>query len=141
VLFRSEAAGAGAVAISARVEAELRELDTAEAEEMREGLGIERSGLDRLIRAAFELLELVTFYTADTANDATARTLKRGGTAYDAAGKVHREIQEGFVRAEVVGWEELVEAGGYAGARDRGLLRTEGRDYVIRDGDVIEIKL
>ena len=138
---RAAAAGAGAVAISARVEAELRELDPAEAEEMRAGLGIERSGLDRLIRAAFELLDLVTFYTADTGNDATARTLRRGGTAYDAAGKVHREIQEGFVRAEVVNWEDLVAAGGYAGARERGLLRTEGRDYAVRDGDVIEIKL
>jgi hypothetical protein len=138
---RAAAAGAGVVAISARVEAELRELDAAEAEEMRAGLGIERSGLDRLIRAAFELLDLVSFYTADTGNDATARTLRRGGTAYDAAGKVHREIQEGFVRALVVNWEELVEAGGYTAARDRGLLRTEGRDYVIRDGDVIEIKL
>ena len=95
---------------------------------------------DRLIRAAFELLDLVSFYTADTANDATARTLKRGGTAYEAAGKVHREIQESFVRAEVVRWDALVDAGGYAGARDRGLLRTEGRDYVVEDGDVIEIK-
>jgi ribosome-binding ATPase len=137
---RAEELGAGAVAISARVEAELRELDRDEAEEMRSGLGIERSALDRLIRAAFELLDLVSFFTADTDNDATARTLRRGGTAWDAAGKVHREIQEGFVRAEVVGWEELVDAGGYAGARDRGLLRTEGRDYVVRDGDVITIK-
>ena len=123
------------------MEAELRDLDPAEAEEMRAELGIERSGLDRLIRAAFELLELVTFFTAGTDNDATARTLRRGGTAWDAAGRVHREIQEGFVRAEVVGWEELVDCGGYAAARDQGLLRTEGRDYVVRDGDVITIKL
>ena len=110
------------------------------ADEMRAGLGIERSGLDRLIRAAFELLDLVAFYTADTGNDATARSLKRGGTAWDAAGKVHREIQEGFVRAEVVDWQALVDAGGYAGAREQGQLRTEGREYVVRDGDVIEIK-
>ncbi len=138
---RARELGAGAVAISARVEAELRELDPGEAEEMRSGLGIERSALDRLIRAAFDLLDLVSFFTADTGNDATARTLRRGGTAWDAAGKVHREIQEGFVRAEVVGWDELTEAGGYAAARDRGVLRTEGRDYVIRDGDVITIRL
>ena len=137
----AERTGAGAVAISARVEAELRELDAAEAEEMRSELGIERSGLERLIRAAFELLQLVTFFTADTGKEATARTLRRGGTAYDAAGRVHREIQEGFVRAEVVGWEDLVDAGGYNGARERGLLRTEGRDYVVREGDVIEIKV
>ena len=132
--------GAAAVAISARVESELRELDEPEAAEMREGLGIEASGLERLIRAAFDLLELVTFFTADRDSEATARTLKRGGTAYDAAGKVHTDIQRGFARAEVVPWNELVDAGGYNGARERGSLRTEGRDYVIADGDVITIR-
>jgi GTP-binding protein YchF len=129
-----------AVAISAKVEAELRELPTVEADEMRSGLGIEGTGLERLIRAAFELLDLVTFFTADTGKEATARTLPRGGTAWDAAGRVHTDIQRGFVRAEVVPWSDLVEAGGYSGARERGLLRTEGRGYVVRDGDVIEIK-
>ncbi|MGH2922778.1 MAG: redox-regulated ATPase YchF [Solirubrobacterales bacterium] len=132
--------GAGAVAISAKVESELRELSVTEAAEMRDELGIERSGLERLIRATFDLLDLVTFFTADTGKEATARTLPRGDSAYDAAGRVHTDIQRGFVRAEVVAWSDLVEAGGYAGARDRGLLRTEGRDYVVRDGDVIEIK-
>jgi len=140
VAARARELGAGAVAISAKVESELRELDQEEASEMRSELGIERSGLERLIRAAFELLELVTFFTADTGKEATARTLERGGTAYDAAGRVHTDIQRRFVRAEVVGWEELVEAGGYAGARERGTLRTEGRDYVVADGDVVTIK-
>jgi hypothetical protein len=138
---RARELGAAAVAISARVEAELRELDEAEAEEMRAELGIERSGLDRLIRAAFELLDLVTFFTAGEDKEAMARTLRRGGTAYEAAGKVHTDIQAAFVRAVVVAWDALVEAGGYAGARDRGTLRTEGRDYVVRDGDVITIKV
>jgi GTP-binding protein YchF len=138
---RAEAVGAVAVAISARVEAELRELDEAEAAEMREELEIERSGLDRLIRAAFDLLDLVSFFTADTGKEATARTLRRGGTAYDAAGRVHTDIQQGFIRAEVVGWDELVAAGGYNAAREAGTLRTEGRDYVVRDGDVVTIKL
>jgi len=138
---RASEIGAGAVAISARVESELRELDPDEAEEMRGELGIERSGLERLIRAAFELLDLVTFFTAGEDKEAMARTLPRGGTAYDAAGKVHTDIQRRFVRAEVVGWRDLVETGGYAGARDRGVLRTEGRDYVIADGDVITIKV
>ncbi len=137
---RARELGAGAVAISARVESELRELDASEAAEMRSELGVEGSGLERLIRAAFDLLELVSFFTADTGKEATARSLKRGGTAYEAAGKVHTDIQRGFVRALVVGWSDLVEAGGYAAARDRGLLRTEGRYYVVRDGDVIEIK-
>jgi GTP-binding protein YchF len=136
----AEKVGARVVVISARVEAELRELDPAEAEEMRAELGIERSGLERLIRAAFELLELVSFFTADSGKEATARTLRRGGSAYDAAGKVHTDIQRGFVRAEVIGWDELVDAGGYAGGRDRGTLRTEGRDYVVQDGDVITIR-
>jgi ribosome-binding ATPase len=137
---QASAQGAGAVAISALVEAELRELEAAEAEEMREGLGIESSGLERLVQAAFELLGLVTFFTADADTDATARTLRRGQTAWEAAGKVHREIQEGFVRAEVIPWDRLVEVGGYAAARDGGLLRTEGRDYLVQEGDVVTIR-
>jgi ribosome-binding ATPase len=136
----ASAVGAAAIAISARVESELRELEPAEAEEMRAELGVERSGLERLIRAAFDLLDLVTFFTADRDAEAMARTLPRGGTAYDAAGKVHTDIQRGFVRAEVIGWDELVDAGGYAAARERGALRTEGRDYVVREGDVITIR-
>jgi len=137
---RASKAGAAAIAISARVESELRELDAPEADEMRAELGVERAALERLIRAAFELLDLVTFFTADRDAEAMARTLGRGGTAYDAAGKVHTDIQRGFVRAEVVAAGELIEAGGYNAARDRGTLRTEGRDYVVQDGDVITIK-
>jgi ribosome-binding ATPase len=137
---RAAEVDAVAIAISARVESELRELEPEEAEEMRAELGIEGSGLDRLIRAAFDLLDLVTFFTADRDAEAMARTLGRGGTAYDAAGKVHTDIQRGFVRAEVIGWDELVGAGGYAAARERGTLRTEGREYVVREGDVITIR-
>ena len=128
------------VVISARVEAELRELDQGEADEMRAELGIERSSLERLIRAAFELLDLITFFTADPDREAMARTLPRGGTAYDAAGRVHGDIQRAFVRAEVIAWDELLDAGGYAAARDRGTLRIEGRDYVVHDGDVVHIR-
>jgi GTP-binding protein YchF len=140
--FVSHAEGMGAkvVVISARVESELRELDQADAEEMRRELGIERSGLERLIRAAFELLDLVTFFTADAGKEAMARTLRRGGTAYDAAGRVHGDLQRGFVRAEVIAWDALVDAGGYAGARELGTLRIEGRDYVVREGDVVHIR-
>jgi ribosome-binding ATPase len=136
----AERTDAKVVVISARVESELRELDPAEAEEMRHELGIEQSGLERLIRAAFELLDLVTFFTADTGKEAMARTLGRGGTAYDAAGRVHGDIQRAFVRAEVIAWDELVDAGGYAAARERGTLRIEGRDYVVRDGDVVHVR-
>jgi len=136
----ADAAGAGSVAVSARIESELADLDDTEAEEMRSGLGLEESGLERLVHAAYALLDLITFFTADKGVDATARSLPRGGTAYDAAGKVHREIQEGFVRAEVVRWEDLVEAGNWATASERGVIRTEGRDYVVADGDIINIK-
>jgi GTP-binding protein YchF len=140
LLAHAEEMDAKVVVISAQVEAELRELDPGEAEQMRAELGIERSGLERLIRAAFELLDLITFFTADTDREAMARTLSRGGTAYDAAGRVHGDIQRAFVRAEVIAWDELVDAGGYAAARDRGTLRIEGRDYVVRDGDVVHIR-
>ena len=108
---------------------------------MRAELGIAESGLERLIHAAFELLDLIVFFTAGQDKEAMARSLRRGSTAWEAAGKVHTDIQQAFVRAEVVAWNDLVEAGGYAAARDRGLLRTEGRDYVVADGDVITIKV
>jgi GTP-binding protein YchF len=140
LVTRAEEMEAKVVVISARVESELRELDPEEAEEMRQELGIARSGLERLIRAAFELLDLVTFFTADAGKEAMARTLRRGGSAYDAAGRVHGDLQRGFVRAEVIRWDELVDAGGYAAARDRGTLRIEGRDYVVQDGDVVHIR-
>jgi ribosome-binding ATPase YchF (GTP1/OBG family) len=140
VSARADAARAGAVAISARIESELAELGDAEATEMRAGLGLEESGLQRLVRAAYGLLELVTFFTAHEGAEARARSLRRGGTAWDAAGKVHSDIQAGFVRAEVIGWRDLVESSGYAAARERGLLRTEGRDYAVADGDVITIR-
>jgi ribosome-binding ATPase len=133
-------AGAGAIAISARIEAELAELEPDEATQMRSELGLSDPGLERLIRAAYDLLGLVTFITAHEGSEARARSLPRGGTAWDAAGRVHSDIQVGFVRAEVIPWRELVEAGGYAAARERGVLRAEGRDYVVRDGDVITIR-
>src|SRR3954467_8866409 len=107
---------------------------------MRHELGIERSGLERLIRAAFELLDLVTFFTADAGKEAMARTLPGGGTAYDAAGPAAPALQRAFVRAEVIAWDELVDAGGYVAARERGTLRIEGRDYVVQDGDVVHIR-
>jgi GTP-binding protein YchF len=132
--------GAAAVAISARIESELAELDPAEAAEMRSELGIERSGLERLIRAAYDLLGLVTFFTAHEGSEARARSLVRGSSTWDAAGKVHSDIQAGFARAEVIPWRDLVDAGGYASARERGVLRTEGRDHVVEDGDVITIR-
>jgi ribosome-binding ATPase len=134
--------GAGVVAISARVEAELAELDDPDAAaELRGELGIAEAGLERVIGAAWSLLDLITFFTADTGKEAMARALGRGGTAWEAAGKVHTDIQTRFVRAEVIAWSDLVDAGTYAAARDRGLLRIEGRDYVVADGDVVHVRI
>jgi GTP-binding protein YchF len=140
VADHARAVGAGAVAVSARIEAELAELDDEESAVMREELGAGESGLARVIRAAFELLELISFFTAGEAKEARAHAIERGTTAWGAAGKIHTDIQRGFVRAEVVAWNELVAAGGYAGARERGTLRLEGRDYEMRDGDVMTVK-
>jgi ribosome-binding ATPase YchF (GTP1/OBG family) len=107
---------------------------------MRSELGLQEAGLARVVRSCYELLDLITFFTAHRGAEATARALTKGASAYEAAGRVHTDIQAGFVRAEVVGWRDLVDAGGYAQARERGMLRTEGRDYVVADGDVITIK-
>jgi GTP-binding protein YchF len=141
VASHAAAEGAGAVAVSARIEGELAELDPEEAEEMRESYGVEGSGLARLVRGAYDLLELITFFTAGEDKEAVARPLRRGATALEAAGTIHTEIMEAFIKAEVVGWEQLVATGGYSQARDKGQLRIEGRDYVVADGDVITIKV
>ncbi|MDP1848641.1 MAG: DUF933 domain-containing protein, partial [Solirubrobacteraceae bacterium] len=129
-----------AVAVSSRIESELRELDDEDAAAMRADLGIAESSLQRVVGGAFSLLDLIAFFTAGEDKPAQSWHLRRGLTAWHAAGQIHSDIQKGFVRAEVVGWDALVEAGGYAGARDRGTLRLEGRDYAMRDGDVLTVK-
>jgi ribosome-binding ATPase len=143
VAEHAAAIGALAVAISSRLEAELSELDDHDAAAMRDDLGIgdlSHPPLRRVIDGAFALLRQIAFFTAGEDKPAQSWHLREGLSAWHAAGEIHSDIQRGFVRAEVVGWEELVEAGGYAGARDRGVLRLEGRDYVMRDGDVITVK-
>jgi ribosome-binding ATPase len=140
VAAHAAAAGATAVAVSARIEGELAELEGPEADEMRAQLEIGESGLSRVVRAAYELLDLITFFTADRDKEATARSLRRGSTVLDAAAKVHTDFQRDFVKAEVIAWDRLVDAGGYLGAQERGLLRIEGRDYAVEDGDVVTIK-
>jgi GTP-binding protein YchF len=135
----AESQGAKAVAISSRMEAELVEMDDDEAAIMREELEIPESGLTTVINGAFSLLNLITFLTSGE-EIGQSWHLKAGSTAYDAAGEIHTDIQNGFVRAEVIGWQDLIDAGGYSGAREKGTLRLEGRDYVMNDGDVITIK-
>ncbi|MGH2856876.1 MAG: redox-regulated ATPase YchF [Solirubrobacteraceae bacterium] len=134
------AMGAQAVAVSARLEAELGELPDDEAAAMREDLGLSESGLARVVRSAFALLDLVAFFTAGEDKPAQSWHLRHGLSVWHAAGLIHSDIQRGFVRAEVVGWEALVQGGGYARARERGELRLEGRDYAVADGDVITVK-
>ena len=132
--------GARAVAVSARLESELGELSDEDAAAMREDLGLAESSLQTVVRSAFELLDLVTFFTAGEDKPAQSWHLRHGLSVWHAAGLIHSDIQRGFVRAEIVGWEALRDAGGYAGARERGTLRLEGRDYVVADGDVITVK-
>jgi ribosome-binding ATPase YchF (GTP1/OBG family) len=134
------ATGAGAVAVSARLEAELAELPGEEADALRAELGLSESGLLTVVRSAFALLDLVAFFTAGEDKPAQSWHLRSGLSVWHAAGMIHSDIQRGFVRAEVVPWSELVDSGGYAGARDRGTLRLEGRDYVVVDGDVITVR-
>ena len=140
VAEHAAAHGAAAVAVSSRIEADLAELDDDEAALMRVEMGVGESGLDRVLRGAFALLDLIAFFTAGEDKPAQSWHLRRGLTAWHAAGQIHSDIQKGFVRAEVIGWDRLVEAGGYAPARDRGTLRLEGRDYAMTDGDVLTVK-
>lgn len=140
IAAHAESVGAKAVAVSARLEAELAALDEEEAAAMREELGLSESGLQRVVAGAFGLLHLIAFFTAGEGKPAQSWHLRDGLTAWHAAGEIHSDIQKGFVRAEVIGWKDLVDAGGYAGARERGVLRLEGRDYAMRDGDVITVK-
>jgi GTP-binding protein YchF len=132
--------GARAVAVSARLESELSELPPEEAAEIRADLGLQESGLQTVVRGAFDLLDLITFFTAGEDKPAQTWHLRRGLTAWHAAGQIHSDIQKGFVRAEVVSWEALVQYGGYAGSREHAALRLEGRDYAMHDGDVITVK-
>jgi GTP-binding protein YchF len=140
ILEHARSHDAEAVAVSARLEAELAELDPEDAAAMRADLGLTQSGLERVVRGAFSLLELIAFFTAGEDKPAQSWHLRRGLSVWHAAGLIHSDIQRGFVRAEVIGWEQLVDAGGYAGARERGTLRIEGRDYVMADGDVITVR-
>jgi GTP-binding protein YchF len=143
IAAHAAAQGAGAVAVSARIESELAELDDEDAAAMRELIWTHppgESGLQRIVRGAFELLHLIAFFTAGEAKPAQSWHLRDGLTAWHAGGEIHSDIQKGFVRAEVIGWQELLDAGGYARARERGTLRLEGRGYVMHDGDVITIK-
>ena len=122
--------------ICAEIEAEIAELDDDEKQMFLEDLGLQESGLDKLIKASYSLLGLTSFLTAGE-QETRAWTIKKGTKAPQAAGKIHSDFERGFIRAEVVNYQELLDAGSYAAAREKGLVRLEGKDYVVQDGDVI----
>src|SRR3989441_1144389 len=124
------------VLFSAKFEAKLAELSGEERQEDLASAGVAEPGIDRLIHAGYRLLGLQTFFTVGE-NEVRAWTMHRGDTAHDAAGEIHSDFQRGFIRAETVGFTEFVKAGSYKAAREQGLVRSEGRDYVVKDGDIL----
>jgi GTP-binding protein YchF len=124
--------------LSARIEMEIGQLDEDEAEVFRDDLGLQGSSLERVIRASYALLGLISFFTAGP-DETRAWTVPLGATAVDAAGAIHSDLARGFIRAEVIGWQELLELGSIAEAKRHGKVRSEGRTYQVQDGDVIEI--
>jgi GTP-binding protein YchF len=128
--------GMPAVVVCAQLEADLSEWPPDEAAAYRADAGLERSGLEVMAQAAYVVLDLITFFTVTGGKEVRAWPIPRGTSASCAAGKVHTQMEEGFIRAEVIGFEQLVEVGTWSAARDRGVLRTEGRDYAVQDGDV-----
>ena len=132
----AEAEGADIVVVAAKVEAELSEFDDEEKLAFMEELGIKESGLDKLIRASYHLLDLISFLTAGKP-ESRAWTIRRGMKAPQAAGKIHSDIERGFIRAETIAYDDLVACGGMAQAKEKGLVRAEGKTYIVKDGDVI----
>lgn len=128
--------GSDVVSISAKLEAEIAELEEEEKAAFFEDLGITESGLDKLIKASYHLLDLISFLTAGP-QEVRAWTIKRGSKAPQAAGKIHTDFERGFIRAETIAYEDLVACGSMIAAKEKGLVRSEGKDYVVKDGDVI----
>lgn len=128
--------GNGVFVISAKIEEEISELDDEEKAEYLETLGITESGLDKLIKASYDLLGLMSFLTAGE-KETRAWTIRKGTKAPQAAGKIHSDFERGFIRAEVINYQDLLDCGSLAAAREKGLVRSEGKDYVVQDGDTI----
>ncbi|MBS2036595.1 redox-regulated ATPase YchF [bacterium] len=131
--------GREVVVISAQIEAELSQLDPAEKAEYLDSLGVKSSGVDSLIYAAFRALRMVTYFTAGV-QEARAWPFTKGMTAPQCAGIIHGDFEKGFIRAEVISYEEYVACGGEKGAKDKGVMRLEGRDYLMKDGDVVHFR-
>ncbi|MBP3448670.1 MAG: redox-regulated ATPase YchF [Clostridia bacterium] len=127
---------ASVIPVSAQIEAEISELDDEEKAMFLEELGLEQSGLDRLIQASYSLLGLISYLTAGEP-ETRAWTIVKGTKAPGAAGKIHSDFERGFIRAEVIGYDELIEAGSMTAAKEKGWVRSEGKEYVVKDGDII----
>ena len=136
VFEMAKAQGAGCVTISAAIEAEIAQLDAAEQAEFLETLGLEEPGLDRLIRAGYDLLGLITYFTVGP-KEARAWTITKGTKAPQAAGVIHSDFERGFIRAQTIAFEDYTRLGGEAGAKEAGRARDEGKEYVVADGDVL----
>ncbi|MFA7439745.1 MAG: redox-regulated ATPase YchF [Sphingomonadaceae bacterium] len=130
------AQGAGSVVISAAIEAEIAAMPAEDRAEFLAELGLEETGLARIIRAGYDLLNLITFFTAGP-KETRAWTVERGATAPQAAGVIHTDFERGFIRAETISYADYVALGGEAGAREQGKLRSEGKDYIVQDGDIM----
>ena len=139
VAARAAADGAPCVVISAKIESELALLEPGERDEFLGSVGLSEPGLNRLIRAGYALLGLRTYFTAGP-KEARAWTIRSGATAPEAAGVIHRDFEKGFIRAETIGYDDYVALGGEQGAKDAGRMRQEGRDYVVKDGDVMHFR-
>jgi GTP-binding protein YchF len=135
----AEREGAGVVALCASIEAELSQLDAAEQQEMLEAYGLEEPGLNRLIRRGYALLGLLTFFTAGP-KEVRAWTVAEGSTAPQAAGRIHTDFERGFIRAEVIGFDDYIAIGGEQAAKESGKMRLEGKDYLMREGDVCHFR-
>jgi GTP-binding protein YchF len=135
VRAEAEAEDAEVIVLSARLEAEIRELPPEEAQAFLEDAGLNEAALNAFIHSAYRLLKLVTFLTAGEP-EVRAWTVRQGSKAPEAAGVIHSDIERGFIKAEIVAYDDLITAGSYNAARERGKVRLEGRDYVIKDGDV-----
>src|SRR5258708_38936215 len=139
VAARAEQSGGEAVAVSARIESELSELDAEDRQEFLTSLGLSEPGLNRLPRSAYHLLSLLTFFTAGE-KEVRAWTVRRGETAIDAAAEIHTDFAKRFIRAQVVGAADLIAGGSYAAVREQGRLRLEGRAYLVHDCDVMHFR-
>ena len=128
--------GSEVFVLCAKIEEEISELDNEEKAEFLSALGVSSSGLDRLIKASYKLLGLISYLTSGP-DETRAWTIKNGTKAPQAAGKIHSDFERGFIRAEVVAFDDLDRLGSYNAAREQGLVRSEGKDYVVKDGDVI----